>query len=92
MSNRNPYFVMMVGLPRSGKSTYAKELADEISAVVCSSDAIRQELCGDENLQNKNEDVFRVLHRRIKEYLRKGTNVIYDATNINSKKIGRAHV
>ncbi len=86
MSNRNPYFVMMVGLPGSGKSTYAKELADKISAVVCSSDAIRQELCGDENLQNKNEDVFRVLHRRIKEYLRKGTNVIYDATNINSKR------
>lgn len=86
MSNRNPYFVMMVGLPGSGKSTYAKELADKISAVVCSSDAIRQELCGDKNLQDKNEDVFRVLHRRIKEYLRKGTNVIYDATNINSKR------
>lgn len=81
-----PYFVMMVGLPGSGKSTYAKELADEMRAVICSSDAIREELCGDENSQDKNEDVFKILHSRIKECLRKGVNVIYDATNINSKR------
>lgn len=81
-----PYFVMMVGLPGSGKSTYAKELADEMRAVICSSDTIREELCGDENSQDKNEEVFKILHSRIKECLRKGVNVIYDATNINSKK------
>lgn len=81
-----PYFVMMVGLPGSGKSTYAKELADEMRAIICSSDAIREELCGDENSQDKNEDVFKILHSRIKECLRKGVNVIYDATNINSKR------
>lgn len=86
MSNRKPYFVMMVGLPGSGKSTYAKELADEMRAVICSSDAIREELCGDENSQDKNEEVFKILHSRIKECLRKGVNVIYDATNINSKR------
>lgn len=69
MSNRNPYFVMMVGLPGSGKSTYAKELADEMRAVICSSDAIREELRGDENSQDKNEEVFKILHSRIKECL-----------------------
>ncbi len=86
MSNCVPYMICMVGLPGSGKSTYAKELADEMRAVICSSDAIREELCGDENSQDKNEDVFKILHSRIKESLRKGVNVIYDATNINSKR------
>lgn len=86
MNNRIPTFVMMVGLPASGKSTYAKELAEEMKAVICSSDAIRKELYDDENSQNNNEEVFKLLHSRIKECLREGKNVIYDATNINSKR------
>lgn len=81
-----PTFTMMVGLVGSGKSTYAKQLSKETNAVICSSDAIREELCGDENSQDKNEEVFKILHSRIKECLRKGANVIYDATNINSKR------
>lgn len=44
-----PTFTMMVGLPGSGKSTYAKELADRTNAKLCSSDAIREELTGDIN-------------------------------------------
>ena len=44
-----PAFTMMVGLVGSGKSTYAKQLAEETNAIICSSDAIREELCGDEN-------------------------------------------
>lgn len=76
----------MVGLPGSGKSTYAKELAEEIGAVICSSDTIRKELCGDENSQDNNEEIFKLLHSRIKDNLKKGISVIYDATNINSKR------
>lgn len=86
MSNRKPYFLMMVGLPGSGKSTYAKEITDEIDAIICSSDAIRKELCNDENSQDKNDEVFNLLHKRIKDNLKNGINVIYDATNINSKR------
>lgn len=81
-----PTFTMMVGLVGSGKSTYAKQLADETNAIICSSDAIREELCGDENSQENNEEVFKILHSRIKENLKNGKDVIYDATNINSKR------
>ena len=81
-----PAFTMMVGLVGSGKSTYAKQLAEETNAIICSSDAIREELCGDENSQDNNEEVFKILHSRIKENLKNGKNVIYDATNINSKR------
>ena len=81
-----PTFTMMVGLVGSGKSTYAKQLAKETNAIICSSDAIREELCGDENSQDNNDEVFKILHSRIKENLKNGKNVIYDATNINSKR------
>lgn len=81
-----PTFTMMVGLVGSGKSTYAKRLAEETNAIICSSDAIREELCGDENSQDNNDEVFKILHSRIKDNLKNGKNVIYDATNINSKR------
>lgn len=39
-------FIMLVGLPGSGKSTYAEELKRE-GYIIHSSDAIREELTGD---------------------------------------------
>lgn len=81
-----PIFTMTVGLPGSGKSTYAEKMSREHNAVICSSDKIREELCGDENSQKNNDEVFKLLHTRVKEYLKAGENVIYDATNINSKR------
>lgn len=81
-----PKFIMMVGLPASGKSTYAKKLAKEYNANIHSSDEIREELSGDVNNQNINELVFKTLHNRIKEDLKNGKNCIYDATNINYKR------
>jgi predicted kinase len=77
---------MMVGLPGSGKSTYAEKLSKEHKAIICSSDKIREELYSDENTQTNNDEVFKLLHRRIKALLQNGTSVIYDATNINSKR------
>lgn len=75
-------FVMLVGLPGSGKSTYADRLATEENFVVHSSDKIRAEL-GDVNDQSKNEEVFTILHQRIKNSLNNMDNVLYDATNLN---------
>lgn len=77
---------MMVGLPGSGKSTYAEKLSKERSAIICSSDKVREDLYGDENSQSNNDEVFKLLHKRIKELLKAGESVIYDATNINSKR------
>lgn len=86
MNNNIPVLFFMVGLPASGKSTYAKELSKNHNAIICSSDEIRKELCEDENSQDKNNEVFITLHRRIKECLKSGKNVIYDSTGINSKR------
>ena len=84
-----PIMIMMVGVPGSGKSTRAKELAVEFNAQIFSSDAIRAELYGDEEYQGNNEKVFRVLETRLLGCLKSGCSVIYDATNIHSKF--RAH-
>ena len=80
-----PTFIMMVGLPCSGKSTYAEKLSKEYNAVVHSSDALREELTGDINNQDNNELVFQTLHKRIKEDLQNGTSCIYDACQVSRK-------
>ena len=81
-----PTMTMMVGLPASGKSTYAKKLANDADAIILSSDAIRWELFGDETNQEHNQQVFQELHKRVKKWLQSGRSVVYDATNINSKR------
>ena len=85
MNTIQPLMIMPVGLPGSGKSTWAEKNKDELNAVIHSSDAIRAEF-GDVNDQSKNTDVFQILHSRIKEDLMAGKNVIYDATNLVKKR------
>ena len=84
-------FLMLVGLPGSGKSYYANLLKEKFDNVhVFSSDELRLEMTGDENNQNKNGEVFNELHKRIKQCIRenrdKSTLVIYDACNISYKR------
>lgn len=74
----------MVGLSGSGKSTWAEANKEKLDFVIHSSDSIRAEL-GDVNDQSKNELVFNILHKRIKDDLLSGKNVCYDATNLTRK-------
>ena len=68
---------MMIGIPGSGKSTYAKELP----GVYVSPDAIREELYGDISVQGNSAEVFGLVESRIREALKTGCDVVYDATN-----------
>lgn len=77
--------IVLVGLPASGKSTYATMCAEIENTIVLSSDKLRKELLGDESCQTNNQLVFDTLYRRAKQYLIDGYNVIIDATNINMK-------
>lgn len=77
-----PILYVMVGIPASGKSTYAAKIPN---AVIHSSDALREELFGDVNYQGNNPLLFRTLHKRILSDLKEGKNVVYDATNIYSR-------
>lgn len=75
---------LMVGLSASGKSTLAKALAKFHNADLVSSDAIRGELSFVED-QSRNEEVFNIFHKRIRDGLNAGHSVIADATNITIK-------
>lgn len=88
-------FTMLVGISGSGKSTYAKELMDKYKkekakAVLLSSDTIRKELYGDESIQKNPPKVFQLMERRTLDMARKGFHVIYDATNLSSRR--RKHI
>lgn len=76
---------MLVGLPGSGKSTHAQQLIEN-GYIIHSSDSIREELTGDANNQDLNSKVFEILHKRVKQDLKDGKKVIYDATNLNWKR------
>lgn len=81
-----PTFTMMVGLPGSGKSTYAKLLAGQTGAIYLSTDELRKELTGAEDCFDKDREVFSFIRRTAKESLLAGNDVIYDATNRSAKK------
>ena len=81
-----PTLWVMVGLSGSGKSSVAKEIAENNSnTIIVSSDSIREELTGDYGDQKNNKEVFKVFHKRIREALENNTNVIADATNITMR-------
>ena len=81
-----PMLILLCGIPGSGKTTYAKNyIKQNLNTVHLSSDAIRKELYGDENIQGNPEEVFSILQKRTIEFLRDGENVIYDATNVTRK-------
>lgn len=89
--DEKPSLIMMVGLPASGKSTIAEKIYAEDAdgkirkPIIHSTDQVRLELFGDINCQDNKELVYKTITKRIKDDLREGKNVIYDATNVNKK-------
>ena len=85
-----PIVYMLIGLPGSGKSTYAKKLAKEKNAVIISTDKIREEVFGDEAIQENEQydssHIFSIVDNRVKLAMLDGKNIIFDATNINRKR------
>ena len=71
---------MFIGIPASGKSTLANELAPLINAEILSTDKIREELYKDETIQGNWNEIESLLHERLKEYIRQNKQVILDAT------------
>lgn len=84
---KSPMLIVMVGVPGSGKSSVAKQLAEiNKDIVIVSSDAIREEFYGDANDQSHNDKVFRIVNKRVKEGLLEGRKVVVDSTNISKKR------
>ena len=71
---------MMIGIPGSGKSTFAHKLSIETGYKIISTDVVRIENSG-----ILEEDVWPTVYKMISNELEKNDNVIYDATNITKK-------
>ena len=72
----------MVGVPGSGKSTFASKHPE---CIVVSTDAIRKELFGDESEQKNGALVFEIAYARLAQAVALGHDVIFDATNVKRK-------
>lgn len=78
---------VLCGPSYCGKSTYANELKNYISAhgtnvTIINPDSIREELLGDANDQSHGDLVFKTAHQRVEEALSNHDIVIFDATNL----------
>lgn len=77
--------IMLIGVPGSGKTTFARKMSSELGYKIISSDVIRQTFPGIE--ENK---VFPTVYKMCIEELKNNRNVILDATNITPKVRKRA--
>ena len=71
-----PVLILLCGIPGSGKTTWAKNyISKNPDFVHLSSDAIRAELYGDENIQGNPVEVFTLMQKKAVESLNAGYNV-----------------
>ncbi len=81
-----PVCYVCVGLPGSGKSTWANSQ----NLPVVSTDTIRGILFGDESIQSNPKKVFSVAFAQIMNFLKNDNDCIFDATNLTKRN--RANV
>jgi predicted kinase len=89
-------FIVLVGLPGSGKSTYITQLQKRKSYVVISTDDIFEELAAEVGVNYTvafktfpYKDVEREMFVRLKQALSQKKNIIVDQTNMTTKSRAR---
>ncbi|MBX7218475.1 MAG: AAA family ATPase [Blastocatellia bacterium] len=82
-----PVLFVVSGIPGSGKSTWIEtQLAAKDNQVVCvSTDELRASLLGDAKDQSRNAEIFALAYRAVRQQLRQGCSVVFDATGILRK-------
>lgn len=86
ITKRDPQLIIVLGLPASGKTTFAKELASAIEARAINSDNIRDEVLLRGNYTEKaKEKVYTAMLKLAVSRIESGESVILDGTYYKEK-------
>jgi predicted kinase len=81
-----PAFIIVSGLPGTGKSYFCRRLAERLPFLVLESDALRKSLFFPPTYSAvESSRLFRTIHCLIEGLLKKGIPVILDATNLSER-------
>ena len=81
-----PTFIVVSGLPGTGKTYFCSQLAQRLPFVILESDALRKTLFSSLSYSSKESSrLFRAIHLLIERLLKKGTSLILDATNLSER-------
>ena len=82
----NPAFVVVSGLPGTGKSFFCRELAEKSPFCILESDAMRKALFTSPDYgAAESSRLFAAIHGLIEELLEKGVPLLFDATNLSER-------
>jgi len=81
-----PAFIVVSGLPGTGKSYFCSKLAERLPFVILESDALRKILFPSPSYSlQESSHLFQVCHLLIEKLLKKGISLILDATNLSER-------
>jgi len=81
-----PTFIVVSGLPGTGKTYFCSQLAQRLPFVILESDALRKTLFSPPTYSSRESSyLFRAIHLLIERLLKKGIPLILDATNLSEQ-------
>jgi len=81
-----PAFIVVSGLPGTGKSYFSSKLAERLPFIILESDALRKTLFSSPTYNSpESSRLFQAIHHLIKALLRRGIPLILDATNLSEQ-------
>ena len=81
-----PTFIIISGLPGTGKSYFCNRLAERLPFLILESDALRKVLSPAPSYSSQESSrLFRAVHLLIERLLKKGVSLILDATNLSER-------
>lgn len=84
-----PFLIMLYGFPGSGKTYFARQLAENVQAAHVQSDRIRNELFEAPRYDKQENDVVaQLMDYMTEEFLSAGLSVVYDA---NAMRLSQRH-
>lgn len=81
-----PFFIVVSGLPGTGKSYFCRKLVERLPSIILESDALRKVLFPSPSYSHEESSyLFQACHYLIEELLQRGVPLILDATNLEER-------